>query len=54
MDKGINSEVKSAYQPVISMIQKNVSDTAYLKDGLGKYGPYVRCNCGHFLKPDEI
>lgn len=25
-----------------------------LKGGLGKYGPYVRCNCGHFLKPDEI
>lgn len=25
-----------------------------LKGGLGKYGPYIRCNCGHFMKPDEI
>ena len=29
-------------------------DGGELKGGLGKYGPYVRCNCGHFLKPDEI
>lgn len=30
------------------------NDGGELKGGLGKYGPYVRCNCGHFLKPDEI
>ena len=29
-------------------------DGGELKGGLGKYGPYVRCNCGHFLKPNEI
>ena len=29
-------------------------DGGELKGGLGKYGPYIRCNCGHFLKPDEI
>ena len=29
-------------------------DGGELRGGLGKYGPYVRCNCGHFLKPDEI
>lgn len=29
-------------------------DGGELKGGLGKYGTYVRCNCGHFLKPDEI
>lgn len=29
-------------------------DGGELKGGLGKYGPYVRCNCEHFLKPDEI
>lgn len=29
-------------------------DGGGLRGGLGKYGPYVRCNCGHFLKPDEI
>ena len=29
-------------------------DGGELKGGLGKYGPYVRCNCGHFLKLDEI
>ncbi len=29
-------------------------DGGELKGGVGKYGPYVRCNCGHFLKPDEI
>ncbi len=29
-------------------------DGGELNGGLGKYGPYVRCNCGHFLKPDEI
>lgn len=29
-------------------------DGGELKGGLGKYGPYVRCSCGHFLKPDEI
>lgn len=29
-------------------------DGGELSGGLGKYGPYVRCNCGHFLKPDEI
>lgn len=25
-----------------------------LRAGLGKYGLYVRCDMGHFLKPDEI
>lgn len=29
-------------------------DGGELRGGLGKYGPYIRCNCGHFLKPDEI
>lgn len=29
-------------------------DRGELQGGLGKYGPYVRCSCGHFLKPDEI
>lgn len=29
-------------------------DGGELKGGLGKYGPYIRCSCGHFLKPDEI
>lgn len=29
-------------------------DGGELKGGLGKYGPYVRCNCGHYLKPEEI
>ena len=29
-------------------------DGGELKGGLGKYGPYIRCNCGHFLKLDEI
>lgn len=29
-------------------------DGGELKGGLSKYGPYIRCNCGHFLKPDEI
>lgn len=29
-------------------------DGGELKGGLGKYGPYIRCDCGHFLKPDEI
>lgn len=29
-------------------------DGGELKGGLGKYGPYIRCNCGHFMKPDEI
>ena len=29
-------------------------DGGELNGGLGKYGPYIRCNCGHFLKPDEI
>lgn len=29
-------------------------DGGELRGGLGKYGPYVRCNCGHFLKPEEI
>ena len=29
-------------------------DGGELKGGLGKYGPYVRWNCGHFLTPDEI
>ena len=29
-------------------------DGGEIKGGLGKYGPYVRCSCGHFLKPDEI
>lgn len=22
--------------------------------GLGKYGVYVKCDYGHFMKPDEI
>lgn len=30
------------------------NDGGELKGGLGKYGPYIRCNCGHFLKPNEI
>ena len=30
------------------------NDGGELKGGLGKYGPYIRCSCGHFLKPDEI
>lgn len=30
------------------------NDGGELKCGLGKYGPYIRCSCGHFLKPDEI
>ena len=29
-------------------------DGGELKGGLSKYGPYIKCNCGHFLKPDEI
>lgn len=29
-------------------------DGGELKGGLGKYGPYIRCNCDHFMKPDEI
>lgn len=29
-------------------------DGGELNGELGKYGPYVRCDCGHFLKPDEI
>ena len=30
------------------------NDGGTLRGGLGKYGPYVRCSCGHYLKPDEI
>ncbi len=29
-------------------------DGGELNGELGKYGPYVKCDCGHFLKPDEI
>jgi len=29
-------------------------DGGELTGGLGKYGPYVRCSRGHFLKPEEI
>lgn len=29
-------------------------DGGELKGGLSRYGLYVRCSCGHFLKPDEI
>ncbi len=25
-----------------------------IQSGLGKYGIYVKCDRGHFLKPDEI
>lgn len=37
--------------------QKNVICPEHhgrVKAGLGKWGLYVRCDCGHFLKPDEI
>ena len=40
--------------PVNDKHLKCKRDGGELKGGLGKYGPYVRCNCGHFLKPDEI
>lgn len=37
---------------------KNVScsrrDGGDLKGGLSKFGPYIKCSCGHYLKPDEI
>lgn len=37
---------------------KNVScprhDGGGLKGGLSKFGPYIKCSCGHYLKPDEI
>lgn len=29
-------------------------DGGELKGILGKFGPCVRCDCGHFLKPDEV
>lgn len=29
-------------------------DGGELNGKLGKYGPYIRCSCGHFLNPDEI
>ena len=29
-------------------------DGGELVGGIGKYGPYVKCSRGHFLKPDEI
>jgi ssDNA-binding Zn-finger/Zn-ribbon topoisomerase 1 len=29
-------------------------DGGEIKGILGKYGPCVRCNRGHFLKPEEI
>lgn len=29
-------------------------DGGELRGGVGKYGPYVRCSEGHFLKPEEI
>ena len=29
-------------------------DGGNLSGGVSKYGPYVRCDRGHFLKPEEI
>lgn len=29
-------------------------DGGELKGIMGKFGPCVRCSCGHFLKPEEI
>ena len=29
-------------------------DKGEIRGGLGQFGIYVRCECGHFLKPDKI
>lgn len=29
-------------------------DNGKLTGILGKYGPCIKCSCGHFLKPEEI
>lgn len=29
-------------------------DNGTLYAGLGKFGPYIRCSCGHYIKPEEI